>query len=75
MCRLKYSEFFEEVLKQRGMKKTELAQLIGAKPEQVYEFLEGKHCPHAAIAQAVEVALGFQNLDPAYYGWGEAKKP
>lgn len=72
---LKYSQFIVEVLEARGLKKTELAELIGVKPEQVYEFLEGKHEPRAGMAKAVEKVLGIQSLDPSYYGWGEAKKP
>lgn len=72
---LKYAGFIVEVLEARGLKKTDLASMIGVKPEQIYDFLEGVHEPRAGLAKAVEKALEIQSLDPSYYGWGDSKKP
>lgn len=72
---LKYAEFLDVLLEARGLKKTELAEKIGATPEQVYEFFRGEHCPNAGLAKAIEKALGCEKLDPSYYGWGDSQKP
>jgi ribosome-binding protein aMBF1 (putative translation factor) len=73
----KFTDFIEETLAARGLKKRDLAEMIGVEPEKIYDLLENAkngHCPRADIAKAVEKALGIQNLDPSYYGWGSPIK-
>lgn len=72
--RLKYAEFLDELLQAKGLKKSELAKSLSVPESSVYEFFEGRHCPNAALAKAVEFALGV-NLRPEYYGFGEVTKP
>jgi len=72
--RLRFASFVVELLDSRGLKFSDLAKMIGAKPEAVYEIMEGKHVPRADMAKAIEFALGI-NLRPEYYGWGRRKKP
>jgi hypothetical protein len=73
----KFSEFIEETLKARGLKKRELAEMIGAEPEKIYDLLENAsrgHCPRADITLAILKAMNLQHLDPSYLGWGNPIK-
>lgn len=71
--KLKYADFYEELLDARDMKKVEAVSFIESRTGykisegQVYEFLEGKHTPNAAMASIWELAFGV-NLKPKYYG-------
>jgi ribosome-binding protein aMBF1 (putative translation factor) len=71
---LKYAEFLGELLAAQGKEKSELARKLGVREGRIYDFFEGKHCPSAALAKAVEYELGV-NLPAEYYGWGEVIKP
>jgi len=77
---LKYSEFIEELLAAKGLKKTQLAKMVSERtgvrvtPEQIYDFFDADHEPRAGFAKAVELALDV-NLSPKYYGWGDVIKP
>lgn len=77
---LKYAEFYNEQLLVKGLKKSQCPEFIKMQTglivsvAQVYEYLEGKHCPNAAMASTWEQAFGV-NLPASYYGAGVPTKP
>jgi hypothetical protein len=78
MAILKYAEFYQEQLEIKRWKKSEIpakAKDLGydLKVEQVYEFMEGKHCPNAGIAALFELIFQVQ-LGPRSYGFGQSFK-
>ena len=72
---LKYAQFFDELIHARYGDIPNFCREHDFEPAQIYEFLKGRHCPNAALAKAVEKALGCEKLDPSYYGWGSPLKP
>jgi hypothetical protein len=73
--KMRFTEFYEEQLEVRGLKKSQVPEFIKMETgyevsqSQVYEFLSPDRgsCPNACIAAIFEAAFKV-NLPPKYYG-------